>query len=278
MPKQVNQHQRNKDKCRAVLISVAVTLWALPYSTAMTTQQTDRPWEREVSREKITFITPKEIEAKRDQWESLVILDVREPRFWFEEHIPGAIQFPYETLVLNWKDLPKDKNRQIIVYCAEPGCPSALQAAQLLIWHGYTNVKVLQDGVEGWKKDGFYTAKVNSPDWETHIPDQAVKLISAFDLSKKIDNKENFILLDTRSEQVYRQGHIPTAVSFPTHRIAKEWSLLSKDQEIIVYCGGQGCALSHRAAKILLWHGFTNVYELDEGTHAWQAAGFPFEK
>jgi rhodanese-related sulfurtransferase len=263
---------------RILLIFLVITNLALPCSAAKETLQTDHPWEREIPREKINFITPKEIEAKQDQWELPLILDVREPQFWFEEHIPGAIQFPYETLILNWEDLPRDKNRQIIVYCTGPGCPYALQAAQLLVWHGYTNVKELKDGVEGWKKEGFYTARINPPDWETHIPDRAVKLISASDLKKKIDNKENFLLLDTQSEQVYRQGHIATAISFPTHRIGKEWSILSKDQEIVVYCGGQGCALSRRAAKILIWHGFQKVYELDDGTHAWEAVGLPLEK
>lgn len=267
-----------KEVWGTALIFLVITHLALPCSAAKAPPQADRPWEREVPREKISFITPKEIEAKYEQWEPPLILDVREPQFWFEEHIPGAIQFPYEALVLNWEDLPKDKSRQIIVYCTSPGCPSALQAAQLLVWQGYTNVKELKDGVEGWKKAGFYTARINSPDWETHIPDHAVKLISVLDLKKKIDNKENFLLLDTRSKQGYRQGHIATAISFPTHRIAKEWSTLSKDQEIIVYCGGQGCALSRRAVKILLWHGFISVYELDDGTHAWQAAGFPLEK
>ena len=50
------------------------------------------------------------------------------------------------------------------------------------------------------------------------------------------------VLIDVRSPQEYREGHIPGAISIPAERIAVEQEKLPKDRKVplIFYCRGMG--------------------------------------
>ncbi len=90
--------------------------------------------------------------------------------------------------------------------------------------------------------------------------------------------KPDYILIDVRTEDEYRNGHIPGA--FLVQRgvleshIAKEavWedfrhALPEKTDTIILYCrSGSRSAL---AAKSLMMLGYKNVYSLEGGWNAW---------
>jgi rhodanese-related sulfurtransferase len=50
--------------------------------------------------------------------ESLMVLDVRRPERWNEDHesIPGAVWVPYDQVLRRAQDLPRD--RDVVVYCS----------------------------------------------------------------------------------------------------------------------------------------------------------------
>lgn len=52
------------------------------------------------------------------------------------------------------KELPKDKNTQLVFYCANTKCTAAPKAAQRAMKAGYKNVSHLSVGIMGWKKAG----------------------------------------------------------------------------------------------------------------------------
>ena len=66
-----------------------------------------------------------------------------------------------------------------------------------------------------------------------------VEPISRGDLKAKIDQGDDFVIVETLSEEQYQHAHLPGAVNIPPYRereLAGEL-LPDKDAEVVVYCG-----------------------------------------
>jgi rhodanese-related sulfurtransferase len=63
--------------------------------------------------------------------------------------------------------------------------------------------------------------------------------ISREDLKAKLDREDNFVLVETLSEEQYRHAHLPGAVNLPPDRVRELASevLPDKDADVVVYCG-----------------------------------------
>jgi len=67
--------------------------------------------------------------------------------------IPGAVLLTdSESFVPS--ELPADKSKGLVFYCASTSCGASHEAASKAILAGYSNVKVLPDGIAGWVKAG----------------------------------------------------------------------------------------------------------------------------
>lgn len=99
-----------------------------------------------------SLIWPEQIPA--DDWNKALIVDARDADQFAKEHIPGAVNIDWRQAVARRSELPKD--RMVVMYC-NSGSLSA-QAVFALRLLGYDNVKVLQDGIEGWKAKGGFEA------------------------------------------------------------------------------------------------------------------------
>jgi rhodanese-related sulfurtransferase len=97
--------------------------------------------------------------------------------------------------------------------------------------------------------------------------------IDSWDLSEAIKNKENIIVLDVRSKELYEVEHIPVALNFP-HRTMNEESTKDLDKEMlyICYCDGIGCNASTKGALNMAKLGF-KTKELMGGLDWWKRDG-----
>ena len=78
-------------------------------------------------------------------------LDGRSGRAAYQAgHVPGALSWAAIKSDLASK-LPADKSTLIIAYCGNPHCPAYAQAAVAAKKLGYTNVKHMVDGIDGWR-------------------------------------------------------------------------------------------------------------------------------
>ena len=80
--------------------------------------------------------------------------------------------------------------------------------------------------------------------------------------AKEIMERETgYIILDTRTQEEYAQGHIPGAILIPHDRVREqaESVLTDKDQLILVYC--RSGRRSKLAAEDLVALGYTNIKE-----------------
>ena len=104
-----------------------------------------------------------------------------------------------------------------------------------------------------------------------------------FELKRSFDNKKDIrkdeisqyfkqdaVLIDVRSPQEYREGHLDGAISIPDYQIRRVVArqITNKEQLIVVYC-----STGHRsqeAQRILENMGYTNVYNVYEGIIIWK--------
>ena len=81
-------------------------------------------------------------------------------------------------------------------------------------------------------------------------------------------------LLDVRPHDEYQAGHLPDAINIPLDELETMLEALPRDREIVAYCRGPYCVLSHEAVERLRKLGF-RVRRFDEGFPEWKAAGLP---
>lgn len=92
--------------------------------------------------------------------------------------------------------------------------------------------------------------------------------ISADEVRKMTEARENFLLIDVRSPEEYAGGHIPNSLNVPLGQLGQRIARYAKSKEasIVVYClsGGR----SSQAQSILSGLGYTNVKNLG-GISSW---------
>lgn len=101
--------------------------------------------------------------------------------------------------------------------------------------------------------------------WNREIEEKDIRLEELKQLQK-----EGALIVDVRSPQEYREGHIDGAISIPEYDIKKEAEniLMDKEQTIVVYCSSGG--RSKKAQKFLKKLGYSHVYNLYNGlTNYW---------
>lgn len=81
-------------------------------------------------------------------------------------------------------------------------------------------------------------------------------------------------LLDVRPEEEFEAGHLPEAINIPLAQLETMLDKLPKDRDIVAYCRGPYCVLSHEAVQRLRQLGY-RVRRFQEGYPQWKAAGLP---
>lgn len=106
-------------------------------------------------------------EAKRLVDQGMLIVDVRVPMEYAEQHIQGAVNIPYKEKSgksvdfdprideFNLQRLPPDKATPIIFYCNAGECWKSYKAARVAQKAGYTRIYWLREGIPGWKSKGL---------------------------------------------------------------------------------------------------------------------------
>ncbi|MFJ8199437.1 ArsR/SmtB family transcription factor [Streptomyces sp. NPDC096152] len=83
-------------------------------------------------------------------------------------------------------------------------------------------------------------------------------------------------VIDVRPPEEYAAGHIPGALSVPLDELEARLADLPAEGEVIAYCRGTNCVLSHDAARLLGAHG-RRAARLVDGMLEWRLADLPVE-
>jgi rhodanese-related sulfurtransferase len=102
------------------------------------------------------FMTPEELKRHIDERsKDIVIVDTAPALIWEDEHIPGAISFPWKASIALPVPLPRDKT--LVIYCACNDHEDSVDMAKQLSILGYRNTKVLKGGWFKWLDLGYKT-------------------------------------------------------------------------------------------------------------------------
>ncbi|PKO08507.1 MAG: hypothetical protein CVU40_15115 [Chloroflexi bacterium HGW-Chloroflexi-2] len=220
----------------------------------------------------------------------LFVIDVREPSELEENgHIPGAVNIPVKTLVDNPALLPADLDAPIVVYC-KSGTRSTF-AWTILNLLGYTNVRNMTAGMDGWLKAELGVEEGLAPAEEISTPiifDEklyaAVKdfannppegwaSIKNVDVNEMLVNTEEFVLIDARRADEYEAGYIDPAVNIPLEEVIARMGEIDPNTKNIVYCRSGIRSLIYTIALRL--NGYSDVLSMSGGYVGWEAAELP---
>ena len=104
-----------------------------------------------------------------------------------------------------------------------------------------------------------------------------VKSISAEALHKEIASKTSPVIIDIRSESIYRKNHIPGSINLSRKGVdgyAAAGKIPRASRIIIVCAHGRD---SQIAAATFMTYGYRNVYSLLAGNSRWQELGYPLQ-
>lgn len=104
-----------------------------------------------------------------------------------------------------------------------------------------------------------------------------VRTVTLDEVKRRLENKEDYVLVDVREKDEVRQGYIPGAVFLPRGflEMQAESKLPDKKAKLVVYCAGG--IRSAFAANALQQLGYTNVESANPGFVRWKDMRYPVE-
>jgi rhodanese-related sulfurtransferase len=105
-----------------------------------------------------------------------------------------------------------------------------------------------------------------------------IREASVQEVKQQLDAQQTFTLIDVREESEWANGHLPGAIHLSKGIIERdiENAIPGKATPIVLYCGGG--FRSALVADNLQKMGYTRVFSMDGGWHAWTDAAFPTVK
>ena len=98
-------------------------------------------------------VTVIELKELLDNKESITLIDCREQGEWDEAHLEDATLIPLSNFQNQYADILKDKDAKILIHCRSG--KRSLQACQLLMQEGYSNLSNIEGGILAWDQNGF---------------------------------------------------------------------------------------------------------------------------
>ena len=84
-----------------------------------------------------------------------VLVDALSPMAYAMSHLPGAVNITPEWIDDRARRRIRDRDTDVVVYCADAGCDSSLRVANRLVELGYRNVRHYVDGKRDWVAAGL---------------------------------------------------------------------------------------------------------------------------
>ena len=97
--------------------------------------------------------------------------------------------------------------------------------------------------------------------------------ITVEDLRSRMDNGEDWYILDVRSIYEYRHGHIEGSVNIVVNSLMSHIHKIPRNKPVALICATG--ARSSLGCQLLTGSGFDNVYNVRGGMSRWVLSGYP---
>src|SRR5690606_2962751 len=188
---------------------------------------------------------------------SAVVLDVRSPQEYLEQHVPNSIFIGLDGSFAPWVGALITDLAQPLLLVVPQG--KAEETVTRLSRVGYDNtLGYLEGGLDAWVKAGKETQTINSIDAATFQANYP---------------SNNTTILDVRKPGEFENQHLLAAQSFPLDFINENMGELDKEKPYYIHCaGGYRSAI---AASILSARGFTKLTDIKGGFGALKETDIP---
>jgi rhodanese-related sulfurtransferase len=208
--------------------------------------------------------------------EEIALIDVREEDPHARSHPLFAANLPLSRLEL---DAPiRLPRRDVPIVVFDNGEGLAERAARRLSELGYTDVALLEGGLQGWRAAGGELFQdVNAPSKAFGELVESVRhtpSVTAPQLQSLLDHESDVVVLDARRFDEYQTMNIPGSTSVPGAELVLRARQLAPNPgtRIIVNCAGRTRSII--GAQSLINAGVPNpVAALRNGTIGWTLAG-----
>jgi rhodanese-related sulfurtransferase len=211
----------------------------------------------------------------------IALLDVRDEAPFADAHPLFAASLPLDRIDTEIGDRVPRRTTPIVVY--DNGEQIAPLAVAKLLDLGYTNVGVLDGGLDGWRRGGGELFRdVNVPskafgelvEARRHTPS-----VTAEQLEALLDSHADVVVLDARRFDEYRTMSIPTGINVPGAELVYRVGELAPSPGTLVVVNCAGRTRSIMGAQSLINAGIPNkVAALRNGTIGWTLAGLTLER
>ncbi len=191
------------------------------------------------------------------QLNKVVIIDARPEGLYSAGHIPSALSLPsmkFSSAYPEFEKLNIAKNTEIILGIGRE-CELSLKNAQRLKSKGYTNLKLY----------------IAPPVWlDTDY--QEIDQKKAKEL-----HDAGVLFIDSRPANLYKKGTIEGAINISVTKFEASKSIFPKEltKQIVSFCQGYSCVLSHEMARKLMGLGYQNVLVYAGGYPEWEKTFSP---
>jgi hydroxyacylglutathione hydrolase len=200
-------------------------------------------------------MTPEEVAAALES--GAVPLDLRPPRAFASEHLPGALALQFNRADLaDRAELMLPTDLRLVVH-AEPE-PIAKVAVELLAGAGFTVLGVLEGGIGAWKDAGY-----------------PIETLPLLDVDELYEQASRYSVIDAREPYEHRHASIPGSVPLPPDTAWRRADELDAGTRLAVVCGDQ--TRSAYVASVLRRKG-KDAALVTGGMADWLERGYPVEK
>jgi rhodanese-related sulfurtransferase len=235
-----------------------------------------------------------DLQRRIDAGEAVVIVDTRTPEEYRRFAIPGGRSLPGGEVALRIGEIVKEQpHATVVVNCA--GRTRSIIGARVLQRMGLTNVISLRNGTSGWLlaglqlEQGADRTELPEPSPESVAAAEAfarriaaedgVQFVSLDQLDELLARaeREPVYRVDVRTEGEFAAGHIPGFWSFPGGQaVQRADDVVAVRAAPVVFCC-DGIVRATQTGSYYRQMGFPNVFVVEGGVRAWQAAGRPLE-
>ncbi len=190
--------------------------------------------------------------------EGHVVVDLRDQLAFGGGHISGAFGIGFDPDLSQWASWVVPYDTPILLVVADPS--QVAESVRRLMRVGLDDVRgYLAGGMDAWFKAGYPLAELRE--------------LTPHELHERLTAGESIEVLDVRTDDEYRGGHIEGARHLMGGWLPDRVGELPTDRPLATIC-----ATGYRstvAASVLQRAGFQDVINVAGGMTAWQRAGLP---